>query len=66
MTCNHYDLEFVLQNSPGTIEETVKRLEKENRIQVTTQDKRLLRVGLVARMKVRNSKAAQRRKDYMK
>lgn len=66
MTIDHYGLEFALQNDPEAIEKTVKRLEKANRARVTIQDKRLLKVGLAARMKVRDAKSARRRKEHMK
>ena len=62
----HYGLEFALQNGPEKITETIKYLDKVNRVRVTAKDRRILKAGLAARMKARDSKSAQRRKEYMR
>ena len=66
MKMDHYGLEFALQNSSEAITETAKRLEKVSCVRITSNNRRILKAGLAARMKVRDSKSALRRKEYIK
>lgn len=46
--------------------ETIKYLDKVNRVRVTAKDRRILKAGLAARMKTRERKVIERQKEYMK
>lgn len=63
----HYGLEFAMTSSPGDVEKVIKALAKKNRgIQVTKQDRKMLKSDLKKKMQIRERKEADRRRRYYK
>lgn len=46
--------------------DAIEYLDKVKRVRVTTKDRHRLKIGLAARMKIRERKVAKRQKEYMK